>query len=155
MNIVQAKTTHGVGALLNFMQGLCHDDWQNKTDYNDFANMCSNFDKWVRETERTSIGRKQFEEWWEVQGTGEAGSWSDEALNEIVLIEDALPDSIENAVDEIMTHFNGVDNSNDAHRLKVENAELRKKNRELEEAVNRYERERKKMREMLMWGLNN
>jgi hypothetical protein len=159
--ILQAKTTHGVKNLLDIMRELCELPWENQQDQNDFAQTCRNFELWTQETGRTSIGRKQFEEWWEVQGTGETGSWSPEAVaeaNGIDLPEDNLPEELggkEAAVNQLEKHFETVDNSKDAQQLKVENDKLRKRVRELEGMVDRYERERKQMREMLMWGLNN
>lgn len=151
--VLQSKTTHNTHNLLGVMQELCKMEWENNEDQQDFAQICSNFDVWVRETGKKSIGRKQFEEWWEVQGTGETGSFSNEALIEAGLKEDPLPRfTAEDAADELGSYFHTVDNSKDAHSLKVENTRLKNENRELRKKVEEFERKFAEIRRMLTWG---
>lgn len=91
---VQKKTTHSTKDLLRIMTSINEGEWSDAEDHQDFAQQCSNFDLWLKETGRTSMGRKQFEEWWNMQGSGEEPrDWSDEALIEIGELEvDPLPE---------------------------------------------------------------
>lgn len=62
---LKTKSVHSVNSLIQFMMGLCHNEWETKEDQQDFANICSNFDKYCRVHKRSSFGRKQFEAAWE------------------------------------------------------------------------------------------
>lgn len=129
---IQKKTTHGVKDICKYMSFLCNTSvFTSSEDKTDFTQICSNFDLWVRETERTSIGRKQFEEWWEVQFTGTAGDFSEEALREVHgLVEDQLPEEF--GVNAKGTRFTDINIANAyIAGLEAENKRLRSERDEL------------------------
>lgn len=62
---MQKKTTHGTSDILQAMQSLSSMEFINIVDHNDFADISANFRRYVETNGLTSIGRKQFEAWWE------------------------------------------------------------------------------------------
>jgi hypothetical protein len=142
---MQKKATHGTKSILECMQAICTKDFVSGIDQNDFANACANFDRYVKETGKTSMGRKQFEEWWDIQGTGEAGEYSEEALAE--LQEDELP-NFEDKTDDDGTDWEPC---RKAHRWNVHECpqcriqELEAENRELKKRL-------EQIKELALWG---
>lgn len=87
-NYIQAKTTHPTKGILDTMRYICALKFVSEEDQNDFAQTCTHFEMYVNETGKTSIGRKQFEQWWEVGGTA--------LIEDNDLHEDPLPQSLVN-----------------------------------------------------------
>lgn len=152
---LQKKTTHGMKDILAFMRELCNEfNWESNTeDQQDFANICSNFDKYVTANGLTYIGRKQFERWWEKQDTT--------CIDEIELKEDPIDTifgrpigdtSVDAAIDKIFGHTQTVDNSRDAHSLKVENTRLRNDNAQLKAELKAANDKLEAIRGIILWG---
>jgi hypothetical protein len=148
---LQKKPVHNPKDILQAMNSLCNDAvWKSNAEQNDFANICSNFDKYVQRTGQKSIGRKQFETWWEIG----------ESINGTDLQKDPLPDifgstpeqheqqKLDEAINKIFQYSQTVDNSPQAHKIKVENTELRNE-------VNRLKAELKAANDKLeaIWGI--
>jgi len=138
---LQKKTVHAAKDLLAMMQTICSLQWVNQQEQNDFANLCNNFDLYVKNNSLTSIGRKQFEKWWDIAD---------------MLPEDPLPEfTVSEAVDILQEHFEAADNSHEGHDLRKENQELRKRNQELLARLNKAEQTLAKIREAVLWGSSN
>lgn len=65
---IQTKAVHNAQAVLRHMREMLNTfAYATVEDQQDFANKCSNFDKYVTRNGISSIGRKQFERWWETE----------------------------------------------------------------------------------------
>jgi hypothetical protein len=92
---LRTKTVHSVKSIRDVMQSICNHAWDTVEDHQDFANICSNFDKYCMVSKKTSFGRKQFEEAWEKNFMVEDSLDNAVAMIEnknIMLEEDPLPD---------------------------------------------------------------
>lgn len=139
-DIVQSKATHGTKDLCLRMQAMCNMKWGSKEEQQDFSQICSNFDKYVTATNKTSIGRKQFEAWWETQGL--AGE----------LTEDPLPSSFEDAIDQLTEAFKDADNSKEEYDCRRENTRLRNKVKELEAELKAANQKLDNIKGIILWG---
>jgi len=120
---IEKKTTHNTKDIIKYMDFLYNmSAFVNAQDRTDFGTICSIFAQYAKETERTSIGRKQFEEWWGIQFTGEASDFSVEAMNEVHgIVADPLPEELDYIAND----------AEETEQLKYEITRLKKEIKEL------------------------
>lgn len=67
-NYLKSKTVHNTQRICFFMQELCNNEvlwiYLPKEEQQDFAQKCRNFEIFSQSINKTSWGRKQFEQWW-------------------------------------------------------------------------------------------
>lgn len=126
---LRSKTVHSVKSINQQMIHLCTDfHWETGEDQNDFANICSNFEKYCMITKKTSFGRKQFEEAWEKNFAVEDSLENAVAMvanKDIMLQEDSLPD-----------FGTGISLEEENEQLKLEVLELKTRLKEIGKLVN-------------------
>jgi hypothetical protein len=145
---LREKTVHSVKSINDKMLSLCNDQlWETVEDHQDFANLCSNFEKYCMIKKMTSFGRKQFEAAWEKNFAVEDSLKNAVAMianKGIMLQEDSLPDFGTGDVEKPSEGFNDVYYANIYigtletmnEQLKLENIELRKAMKEMKELIN-------------------
>lgn len=66
-NFVQSKTSHSTKSILLAMQTISTEPFVIAQDEQDFRSIWANFTDYVQRSGISSIGRKQFEQWWNLQ----------------------------------------------------------------------------------------
>lgn len=141
---IQTKTVHGVNGIKEKMLQICLKEFAGTEDQQDFANICSNFEKYCLITKTTSFGRKQFEVLFE-QGFDVPDSM-EVALKMLEPQEDPLPEIFGNSLsDDDGTDWEPCEKTHIYNNLECPYCKIQ----ELQEEIETYKFRMKSIREML------